>query len=76
MRYYFDTLDGDQLIEDDEGIEVATLAGARRLAAESLAELAADRLPGAERRQLSVVLRTAAGPVWRAGISFEAAPLL
>jgi hypothetical protein len=53
-RFFFDTRDGGEVIVDDVGLDLAGLEQARTFAARSLAELAADVLPGATRRCLGV----------------------
>ena len=70
-HYFFDTRDNDTFIEDDVGLEVSTLQGARDIASKSLAELARDVLPGAAVRTLAVEVRDAVGPVLRAVLRFE-----
>lgn len=53
-RYFFDTRDDGEIITDDVGLDLAGIEQARTFAAKSLAELAADALPGATRRCLGV----------------------
>jgi hypothetical protein len=70
--YFFDTRDDDQLIEDDEGVELADIAAVKRVAATALVELARDVVPGAMQRNLSVEVRDDSGPVLAAALRFEA----
>jgi hypothetical protein len=53
-RFYFDTRDDKDVIVDDIGLDLRDVAQAKLYAAKSLAELALDALPGAERRCLGV----------------------
>ncbi len=71
-RYYFDTRDDDNFIEDDVGLEFSDLGAVRDQAALSLAELARDVLPGSTRRVLAVEVRDESQPVLRAALTFEA----
>ena len=71
-RYYFDSHDGDRMIGDDVGIELDGIEAVKALAARTLAELAADVLPGATKRELWIEVRTAEGPVMTASMTFEA----
>ena len=75
MRFFFDTRDDENLIEDEEGIELPDLQAAKFMAAESLAEIARDVIPGATRRILAVEVRDEAGPVMRTTLIFESAIL-
>jgi hypothetical protein len=55
--YFFDTRDGDSFIEDEDGVELPDLDAVKIVAAQSLAELALDVLPGEVRRDLAVEVR-------------------
>jgi hypothetical protein len=57
--FFFDTRDDGKLIHDDEGLEFPDLEAVRVQAAKSLAELAADVLPGSTQRCLGVDVRDA-----------------
>jgi hypothetical protein len=72
MRYFFDTRDNGTFIEDDVGVELASLEAVKRLAALSLAELARDVLPGSIERVLSVEVRDKVQPILRDVLTFEA----
>jgi hypothetical protein len=72
MRYFFDTRDNGNLIEDDLGLELADLDAVKTQAALSLAELARDVLPGSIRRVLSVEVRDSLQPILRDVLTFEA----
>ena len=72
MRYFFDTRDNGAFIEDELGIELASLDAVKAQAALSLAELARDVLPGSIRRVLSVEVRDAIQPILRDVLTFEA----
>jgi hypothetical protein len=71
--YFFDTRDDGVLVSDDVGLEFPDLATVKVQAAKSLAELAADVLPGCDRRCLGVDVRDEAGlPVMVTDLVFEA----
>jgi hypothetical protein len=70
--YYFDTRDNDDFIEDDVGVELPNLDAVKHQAALSLAELAADVLPGSIKRNLAVEVRDERQPVMTAKLVFEA----
>jgi hypothetical protein len=74
--YFFDTRDDDVFIEDVDGVELPDLEAAKAQAAASLAELAKDVLPGADRRDLAVEVRDDRGPVLGALMRFEAIVLV
>ena len=44
-RFYFDTHDGDAMMVDDRGIDLADAKAAHRLARVALTELAQDSIP-------------------------------
>lgn len=75
-HYFFDTRDGDTLIEDDEGLELPDLETVKTEAARSLAELARDVLPGSLKRTLVVEVRDDRQPVLEARLVFEAIVLV
>jgi hypothetical protein len=72
MRYFFDTRDNGAFIEDEVGIELASLDAVKAQAALSLVELARDVLPGSIKRVLSVEVRDAIQPILRDALTFEA----
>lgn len=74
--YFFDTRDGDDFIEDDDGIELLHLEQVKIVAAKSLADLARDVLPGSVRRKLVIEVRDERGPVMIASLTFEAVVLV
>jgi hypothetical protein len=45
-RFYFDTNDGQYVIEDDEGLDLDGLKEARLQAQAALADMARDHVPG------------------------------
>ena len=73
-RYFFDSRDGDTFIQDDVGLEFATIEEARDEAAVCLAEMAKFVLPGSVRRTLSIEVRDDA-PVLTTSLVFEAVKL-
>ena len=72
MRYFFDTRDNGAFLEDEVGIELASLDAVKAQAALSLVELARDVLPGSIKRVLSVEVRDAIQPILRDVLTFEA----
>lgn len=74
-RFYFDSRDNDDFIEDDEGLEFPDLEAVKIQAAKALAELARDVIPGSLKRNLAIEVRDEQGPVLRAMMSFEAVVL-
>jgi hypothetical protein len=72
MRYFFDTRDNGIFLQDNEGIELASLEAAKAQAALSLAELAREVLPGSIKRILAVEVRDAIQPILKDVLTFEA----
>jgi hypothetical protein len=71
--FFFDTREDGTVVTDTVGVEFLSLETVKRQAAESLAELARDVLPGELRRVLAVDVRDAVGePVLTAELVFEA----
>ena len=71
-RFYFDTTDGDALIEDETGLELSDLDEAKAEAARALADLARDVLPASEVRELAVNVKDEANTlVMRTVLRFE-----
>jgi hypothetical protein len=71
--FFFDTREDGTVVTDTVGVEFPSLETVKRQAAESLAELARDVLPGELRRVLAVDVRDAVGePVLTAELVFEA----
>ena len=75
-RYFFDTRDNDDFVEDEEGLELDGLEAVKVQAAKALAELARDVLPGSIKRVLAVEVRDERQPVLRATLTFEAVILI
>lgn len=71
-RYFFDTRDNADFIEDDVGLDLPDLEAAKTQAAVALAELARDVLPGSTLRTLIVEVRDERQPVLRAMLIFQA----
>ncbi len=72
-RYYFDLRDSEGLAVDEEGLELQDLQEAGEEAALSLADAARDglRRPDGSLNQLSIEVRTDAGPFMRVSFSFN-----
>ena len=72
-RYYFDLRDSEGLAVDEEGLELQDIQEAGEEAALSLADAARDglRRPDGSLNQLSVEVRTDAGPFMRVCFSFN-----
>lgn len=56
-HYFFDTRDDAEFICDDVGLELPDVQAAGKVAAQSLAELALEVIPGAAARCLGVDVR-------------------
>ncbi len=70
-RFYFDVHDGEQFMADEEGSELDGVEAAQREATETLAALAASRLPKANRRDMAIEVRDEAGqPLLKTQLSF------
>jgi hypothetical protein len=70
--YFFDTRDGDELVDGDVGIDYPDLETLKLEAARTLADLARDVIPGNVNREFVVEVRDAQGPVLIVKITFEA----
>ena len=68
-RYYFDIVDGQGLVPDDEGIEMADQRSAEIEASKSLTGMARDISP-IGRHQMSIEVRTDEGPLFQASFIF------
>jgi hypothetical protein len=75
-RYFFDSRDNETVLKDDDGVELPDLDAVKVIAAQALAELALDILPGSVRRELAVEVRDERGPVLKALMRFEAIILI
>lgn len=60
-RYYFDTSDGVSLVQDEIGVECASLPEVKRTAVEALPELAREALPDGDNLQMAVLVRDLEG---------------
>jgi hypothetical protein len=60
-RFFFDTDDGHTYVRDEEGCEVEDRKASRRLALETLTDIAGERLPTGEYRICKIAVRDAAG---------------
>ena len=69
-RYFFDVLDGDLSVWDQDGTELDGTDEAAEEAARVLVELAKGRLPGAKHRALVIQVRDESGPVLKTILSF------
>jgi hypothetical protein len=70
-RYFFDFRDGDSFLKDEVGLEYPHLDAVKKEAAAGLAEYAKDVVPGTDRREMAVEVRTDAGPVLMTKMVFE-----
>lgn len=61
LRYFFDWDDSGEHTPDDVGVELRDLEAARRIAAQSLGELATDVLPSCTERHIAITVRDEAG---------------
>jgi hypothetical protein len=77
QRYFFDMIDGDALIADEEGVELSTSDAVLRESALALADMVKDEALGIDpgdaqhARQLAIEVRDQHGPVLRASFVFE-----
>ena len=62
-RYFFDTDNGDLLVQDDEGIDLPDAKAARTIGIDALSDMTRDRLPVGDRRSFGVRVRDERGTV-------------
>jgi len=62
-KYYFDLVDGAETSIDDLGLEFADLEAARANALLALAEIARDKLPQGDRKELKIYVRDESGHI-------------
>ncbi len=72
IRYFFDIRDDREIYPDEEGIEFSTQREAEMEAANTLAGLARDLAGQEERPDVAIEVRTEAGRVFQAALTFEA----
>jgi hypothetical protein len=73
-QYFFDLFDGDHLAIDDDGIDVSSIAEARRMAIETLADIFREIGPlfaADDSRRLAIDVRDASGHVLKVMLSFN-----
>jgi hypothetical protein len=70
-RYFFDFRDGDSFVKDELGLKYPSLEAVKKEAAAGLADYAKDVVPGSDRREMAVEVRTEAGPVLTTKMVFE-----
>ena len=61
--YYFDYVDDDREVRDDEGVELANLEQARNEAMRAIMAIAKDKMPDGDRRNFRLSIREESGPV-------------
>ena len=61
MRYFFDIIDNDSLVKDEQGGEYPDLESAKQGAAKVLAEVAVEVLPSSEGCSLAIEVRDERG---------------
>ncbi|MBP0496536.1 DUF6894 family protein [Pararoseomonas indoligenes] len=72
-RFYLDTSDGDFKITDHVGYDFADRDEARRLALDTLPDMARDKMPDGDRRDFICNVRDEAGkPIFTATLSLIA----
>jgi hypothetical protein len=72
-RYFFDVFDGEKLVRDEIGIELADLEQVRIEAIEALPDIARDQLPDGDERAFAVEARDEHGRVvFAARLNFKA----
>jgi hypothetical protein len=62
-RYYFDCVDGNSEVRDDEGVDLATLEQARKEAVCAIYGLARGKMPDGDRRDFRFAIREEDGAV-------------
>jgi hypothetical protein len=80
-RFYFDFRDGDDLLFDDEGLELSSIASVQEEAVKALADMARDAMrspkyDGSKNRRMALEVRNEAGPVLQVKFTFEIARYL
>jgi len=72
-RYFFDVFDGEKLVRDETGIELAGLEEVRIAAIDALPDIARDELPDGDQRQFWVQARDEENRVvFKASLDFKA----
>jgi phage/plasmid primase-like uncharacterized protein len=69
-RFFFDTYDGETLVEDTDGLELESLKAARQQTQAALADMVRDVQPTGNQRTLTIRVRNEGGEtVLRAAVS-------
>lgn len=56
-RFYIDTSDEDQFVQDDTGYEFADVEDAKRAAVDALPDMAREKLPNGDARAFLAIVR-------------------
>jgi hypothetical protein len=70
-RYFFDIRADDETVTDDEGFELVDMKDAKIEAAQSLADMAKAAGPRSAGQTLTISVRTADGPAFKASLVYE-----
>jgi hypothetical protein len=70
-RYFFDICENNQIATDELGIELPSLRAAEIEAAQSLADMAKDTPPTADRPDLEIAVRTKDGPLFKVAFTYQ-----
>jgi len=70
-RYFFDIRDGDELVPDEEGVDMPDVEAAQEEAAQTLADLARQKIRGLSFHHLAVEVRDLDGPVLEANFTWR-----
>ena len=73
-RYYFDLIEGDEVIPDGEGLELSSIEKVREEAARSLADMARNTIRRSYDKAsliMAVGVRDADGPVMQVRFTFD-----
>jgi hypothetical protein len=71
-RYFFDTMNGGEIVKDDLGLEFDDRDSVRKAAVAALPDMAAEALPDGRTRELAVEVRDETGNrIFRASLSFR-----
>lgn len=69
-RYFFDLRDGADLFPDEEGVDLGDLRAAEVEAARALGGMVRDLEPNQHGRDMAIEVRTEAGPLFQAALTF------
>lgn len=74
-HYWFDLADNGDFSRDLDGVPLASLRHACTAALSTLTEMARDKEPVPDERDLSITVRDGDGPCYRVALTMRSAPL-